>query len=202
MATFSNIEKLKQFGIDTDSAPLTEAVQSMIDGFNEESDRGAALIAAAYFDNTLQEMLRARFDCVPGKPNKLIASLFESMGPMATFSGKIKLSFVFDLIDPELFADLEKVRKLRNEFAHELNARNFSDGSVKSLVNSMHIDPAVSAQLELVSAQLLLAEAKQTRLKFQAICSGIAGKLHARANIFRSTMPLSAKVVPYWIKQE
>jgi hypothetical protein len=45
--------------------------------------------------------------------------LFEATGgPLSTFSGSILVAYAFKLINEETFRTLEKVRKVRNHFAH------------------------------------------------------------------------------------
>jgi hypothetical protein len=61
---------------------------------NKESDRGVALVAAEFFDTTLERLLLSRFRNGHAKRSKLVTRLFESFGPLSTFSSKISIAYV------------------------------------------------------------------------------------------------------------
>jgi DNA-binding MltR family transcriptional regulator len=47
------------------------------------------------------------------------------MGPLATFSAKIKLAYSLGLISKVCFTDLEKIRRIRNIASHEYSETTF-----------------------------------------------------------------------------
>lgn len=93
---------------------------------SEESDRGCALFAAAYLDSALEGLFRS--SVVEGK--KIDEELFEGSSPLATFSGRIKLAYYLGLISAEFRADLETIRKIRNDFAHDATLLSFETQSI------------------------------------------------------------------------
>ena len=93
---------------------------------SEESDRGCALFAAAYLDAALENLFRS--SVLEGK--KIDEELFEGSSPLATFSGRIKLAYYLGLISAEFRADLETVRKIRNDFAHDATLLSFETQSI------------------------------------------------------------------------
>jgi DNA-binding MltR family transcriptional regulator len=95
-------------------------------GLSEESDRGCALFAAAYLDAALEELFRA--SVLEGK--KIEEELFEGSSPLATFSGRIKLAYYFGFISLQFRFDLESIRKIRNDFAHDPTLLSFDTQSI------------------------------------------------------------------------
>ena len=103
----------------------------------EESDRGCVLVGAAILENRLEELFRQIFE-KRKVPKKLQASLFDSNGPLSTFSAKIKLAYSFGLIGAPLYEDLDNIRRIRNEFAHTPNEVDFIGSSVSEKIEAMH----------------------------------------------------------------
>jgi len=93
---------------------------------SDESDRGCALFAAAYLDTALEGLFRA--SVLEGK--KIEEELFEGSSPLATFSGRIRLAYYLGLISAEFRADLETIRKIRNDFAHDATVLSFDTQSI------------------------------------------------------------------------
>ncbi len=91
----------------------------------KESDRGLALVAAEFFDLTLERLLLARFASSLKRQPKLIKPLFEGFGPLSTFSSKISVSYAIDLLQNWMASDLDLIRRIRNEFAHSLEPKLF-----------------------------------------------------------------------------
>jgi DNA-binding MltR family transcriptional regulator len=81
----------------------------------KESDRGCALVAAAYLENEINELLGGFF---VEQGARARAALFDFNGPVGTFSSKIKMSAALGLIPEEIHSSLDLIRKIRNEFAH------------------------------------------------------------------------------------
>ena len=67
--------------------------------------------------------------------------MFGHNGPLGTFSAKIRVCFSFGYLSREMFSDLEKVRKLRNQAAHATDDIDFLDPGVSEIVTSLtHAD--------------------------------------------------------------
>ena len=92
----------------------------------EETDRGCALMAAAYLDHELGEMIRANLV----QDKKVLTAVFENNGPTSTFSAKIDLAYLFGLLSSDARHDLHLLRKIRNDFAHNPAKIGFSDSPI------------------------------------------------------------------------
>ena len=100
----------------------------------KESDRGCALVAAAYLENELTELLDGFF---VDQAQKARDSLFDFNGPAGTFSAKIKLAYALGLISTDIQKSLDLVRGLRNEFAHLHEPLTFAVPKIASRVVSL-----------------------------------------------------------------
>ena len=96
--------------------------------FRLESDRGCGLMAAAYLDEAIKEMLALYMV----NDKRLIKDLFNGQSPLATFSSRINLAFALGKLSKEAKNDLHIIRKIRNEFAHVLDPIDFENGPIKN----------------------------------------------------------------------
>ena len=109
----------------------------------EETDRGCALFAASYLEESLGKLLERRLLM----SDKVQDDLFGQNAPLGSFSSKIKMAYYMGLISSKSRRDLNIIRQIRNEFAHNSSAISFETNKIKSLAmnigNTWH--PAGSA---------------------------------------------------------
>jgi DNA-binding MltR family transcriptional regulator len=118
----------------------------LFEALSRESDRGLILVSASYLDEALERLLRARFLIEHKKSKSMIDPLFNTFGPLSTFSAKIKVSYAIDLIEKWVYRDFEILRKLRNEFAHSIGPAVFDSAEVVKLTEKLvGADHAVTA---------------------------------------------------------
>lgn len=106
-----------------------EAIQEFFElrvRLSAESDRGCALTAAAYLDESLATLLRKRL--VQDKGN--IDALINQGRALSTFSARIRIAYAVGLISKDCMSDLNTIRGIRNEFAHLHGPVSFSDQSI------------------------------------------------------------------------
>jgi len=109
----------------TTSEEMIQRRDELFETLSKESDRGVVLISAAFLEEALEALLRARFSIRHPKSKSSIKPLFDSSGPLSTFSAKIKICYAMDLMGKWMYEDLEIVRKVRNEFAHSIGVARF-----------------------------------------------------------------------------
>ena len=97
--------------------------------FNEESDRGAALVAAAMLDERLEQVLRAFF--LKTRASEDLLSGFSA--PLGTFAARAAAAHALGLIQSNEFEEITIIRKIRNEFGHEWQPVPFESGRVADL---------------------------------------------------------------------
>ncbi|WP_175731506.1 MltR family transcriptional regulator [Burkholderia ambifaria] len=94
-----------------------------------ESDRGVVLIVANDIEELLEKMFRKEFGShVSGSIQK---DLFDYRGALGSLSSKAKVAFAFRLLRRETYEQMELIRKLRNNVAH--NSKEFSFDSPETL---------------------------------------------------------------------
>jgi hypothetical protein len=93
-----------------------------------ESDRGLVLFSAAQIDHYLRRILEAFLI-----DDKSVGDLFDSpFAPFSTLSGKTRAAFAMGLISRAEGKRIDAVRRVRNIFAHEMDA-SFERDEVKEL---------------------------------------------------------------------
>lgn len=104
----------------------------------ETTDRACVIVAVAYLDDLLRNILTCFMTEVKDKENNV---LFEgSNAPLASFSSKIKIAFRFGLISVWEHNTLESIRKIRNKFAHVVNIKSLDTPEIKGIVNNIKPD--------------------------------------------------------------
>jgi len=99
-----------------------------------ESDRGAALVGAAYLDELLARLFKAKlFD------QKISEELLSGYGPLSSFSARINMAYCLGWIGPETYRDLNLLRKIRNEFAHAHAPVTFAHPGVLSRCDELEL---------------------------------------------------------------
>lgn len=92
---------------------------------NSSSSRSCVIVAAAYLDMVLRDLLV--FYLSPPHNKDEDNTLFSGLGPLSTFSSRILLSSRLGLISDYEFRALQVVRKIRNNFAHNLSEDSLDD---------------------------------------------------------------------------
>jgi hypothetical protein len=123
-----------------DSARLDEAAAEL-DG---ESDRAAAIVGATIVERELTDLLLGSLLDV--KESRELTGEFAE--PLSTFYAKTKTAYAMGVISAELHADLNRVRKVRNLFAHEHRPLSFDDQTVSDHVRAFECLSSVRSQLK------------------------------------------------------
>ena len=99
-----------------------------------ETDRGCCLMASSYLEYQLENILKKRL-----VDNESIhEKLFGFNGPLGTFSSKIEMAYAFGLIAPKAKQDLNLIRKIRNEFAHDHRLLTFADKPMCDFIDNFY----------------------------------------------------------------
>lgn len=105
--------------------------QHYMDLFEQESDRACVILTVSIIDELLTSALKIKL--VPNHSSR--DTLFDGANaPFSTFSAKIDLSHRIGLLSTQLCRDIHLIRKIRNEFAHNIEGCNFDDSRVKNRV--------------------------------------------------------------------
>jgi len=99
-----------------------------------ETDRAAVILTASKMEIMLGQILqKALLPCATSKDD-----LLEGEGrPLSTFSARIDLTHRLGLIDGICARALHQIRRIRNEFAHELSEGSLNIGAHRDRVKSL-----------------------------------------------------------------
>jgi len=99
----------------TSKVPEPDEADRIMIGLHRQSDRTAAIVGASLVESTLQELIGS---AMSNKALDLPEKLFENRGPLSDFNSKILIAQAFVLISDRMASDLQRIRRVRNCFAH------------------------------------------------------------------------------------
>jgi mannitol operon repressor len=118
----------------SDMKPLEEAYPHLVefkrflDASNKESERGLALICGAMIDDLLERSILAFL--IDHEETKRLLRGFNA--PLETLAARALGAFALGLMSEREYHECEKLRKIRNVFAHNVHAL-FTDQNVRDL---------------------------------------------------------------------
>lgn len=98
---------------------VIKAFDEFVNQFKSESDRSAVILVTAKIDYSLFQLISCFLIPSTTKKDELLDP--DENGALSSFSARISLCYRLGLIDSEFAKALHLVRKIRNEFAHEVN---------------------------------------------------------------------------------
>ena len=108
-----------------DTHPNLKEFAPFLDDLNRESERGAVLISVSYLERQLKEIVSA-FLC----EGEASAHLLEGFNaPLGTLAARAAAAAALGLISGREYREVETIRKIRNQFAHDHRTR-FSDQDI------------------------------------------------------------------------
>jgi DNA-binding MltR family transcriptional regulator len=155
----------KQKEKETEKKDVTQFYNKLLrDEFSKETDRGAVILAASLFDIQLESLLKTYL--VPDTSSS--DQLFEgASAPLSTFSARILICYRLGLISKNFARDLNLIRKIRNEFAHNIHGCSFEHSSVVSRVHELSRSSNMSSKFSNVRGNM----PSGTRGEFLINCS-------------------------------
>ncbi len=102
--------------------------------FEKETDRGAAIFATSLFDEALRNLLISYFVSNTSSSDELFDG---PNAPLSSLSSKIIFSYRLGLLSDRFVRDLNLIRKIRNEFAHNIQGCNFKHTNILSRIQEL-----------------------------------------------------------------
>ena len=125
---------------------LTFDLNNFSSHFRGESDRACAVLGAALLDSRLEGLYRRRL--------RDLADELLSSGPLGPFSARIKLAHALAWIGELVYRDLETIRSIRNDFAHDFDhGLSFADASIEGRCNNLRVAQVVAEAHEYAATQ-------------------------------------------------
>lgn len=115
-----------------------------------ESDRAAAILGAAFLDALLEEYITNFLV----DDRKEVQRIFGPEQPLGSFGARITIAFCLGLISREEKADLRIIQKIRNRFAHELPGISFEDRSISDRCSALKLPTKVPSVQEEVTRSM------------------------------------------------
>lgn len=113
----------------------SEINKTVFKEFEGESDRATAIVAGAYLDDLLGRLLEKYIINNKTSFSELIDPN-NPFAPLGAFASRINMSYGLGLIPNNIKNGLIKIKKIRNEFAHNINL-NFDSKEVTKICNSL-----------------------------------------------------------------
>ncbi|UCH61879.1 MAG: hypothetical protein JSU77_08695 [Fidelibacterota bacterium] len=102
--------------------------------FERESDRACVIISATMLDDALESILKGRLCPSSSYDDELLEG---PQAPLATFSSRIHACHRLGLISSRLARDLHLIRKIRNQFAHNMIGCSFETPEVQNRIREI-----------------------------------------------------------------
>ena len=95
--------------------------RELISELQHVSDRTVAVIGSALVENYLTDAIKRRLRKHPNAVNQLL----QPDGAVGSFRSKVCLGFLIRIYEESIFDDLNRVAKMRNDFAHKAEPLTF-----------------------------------------------------------------------------
>jgi DNA-binding MltR family transcriptional regulator len=169
--------------------------------FKNESDRAAVILSTIILDERLEELIKSFLV----KSLKEDDELFDSYGAaLYDFSGKIDMAYRLGLISKSFRRDLHIIRKIRNEFAHNISGCNFQDMKIQMKIREMTKAMNMDEQITKMGDKKTKEEYPHNyRVKFQSIVSIMIMFLGmGTSNNIQLVEPKNEFMYPFQVKKE
>lgn len=113
--------------------------EAILEEIAKQTDRGCALIAAAFLEQRLLAAIRSRLN----RNAKAEEALFRNSGPVGSFSARIELGLLLGIYTEKLYSILHTIREIRNDFAHKPAPMDFKVQRVRDLITNIYFGSVV-----------------------------------------------------------
>ncbi len=150
-------------------ADIGEMIADLLKKIGEQGERTHAafvLSSTSVLEAALQSAIQTKFRPLD---KTMTERLFEGYGPISSFAAKIDLAYALDITTTEVHTDLNKIRRIRNEFAHSPDMLTLGSQRVKQLLNLLRKPETKKTDMleiffECVMANYKFLEAYLTRM--------------------------------------
>jgi hypothetical protein len=165
-----------------------DAFVELYSEMSDASDRSVAIVGAALLDDTLGFALTYRFIALE---KSWTDRLFDGAdAPLGTLSAKVRMGYALRLFGSTTCADLDRVRWIRNQFAHSARRKLFTETAISDrcmqLTTPMTIPPGLGEPFPLESA----------RSRYLATCRHIALQMTGEINKSPPSRPSISSRLP------
>jgi hypothetical protein len=112
-----------------------EKIKAVFDDAISASDREAAIIVFALIDDIATDFFRDRL--TGNVPDGIDQSFFSASGMLGSAHNKILLMAGLQWIRIDTYKELRLIRRIRNEFAHHVEHKSFTESPIRDFIGSM-----------------------------------------------------------------
>ena len=114
--------------------------QHIIDSFLQENDRTVGIVGGSILEARLEEKLKSQLKAADNKDDqKILDDFFQGLGPLATFSAKIRLGYLMKLYSYTVYSELNAIKDIRNFFAHDRMPVGFDSPEISKFINKLKL---------------------------------------------------------------
>jgi len=179
----------KAKGLETEKEDVFSDLNRLNSMLADLDERALILSLAAFAEEALRDLIQAYL--MPGESADKLLDGFNA--PLGTFSARLRMADALGLLTPHQASDFDRLRKIRNEFAHNWLPVSFTDQNIASHIQALNFHslddhfPETPGEKVRTSISTLLLEIRlttsQTRqrggavLRGQHILAGVPGDL-------------------------
>jgi hypothetical protein len=157
------------------------------------SDRVAGIVTPAFLEELLTTVLRNHLH----QDIKLLNEILKPGGPLGDFGVKINMAFLVGIISDRASKDLHRIRKIRNEFAHNATLNTFDQSPIRDWAIALTIPNWYKAEGKIKPSDN--AEPKTIRVpsdKDIAKLSTPRGRFHVSCKCFFTALAVTEPRTP------
>jgi len=114
--------------------PIAQTFEEFMNIVQKESDRGSVLVAVSMIEDILSSLLKTRLLPSLDKTDELFDIGY---APFSSFSAKIDLAYRIGCINQEVRRSCHILRKIRNDFAHATDIKDFSNSGTQDRIKEL-----------------------------------------------------------------
>ena len=118
--------------------------------FEKETDRASVILSCAMIEGTLETMIKSRLVPSPTAEDNLFDTPY---APISNFRAKIELAYRIGLISSNLCRDLNIIRRIRNDFAHNIEGCSFEDLDVRNRITELMRSSGIADKVPIVRTE-------------------------------------------------
>jgi DNA-binding MltR family transcriptional regulator len=142
--------------------PADDEILEIANALTTEPDASAALVACSLLELALERALVSRMIALRKTEHDKIFSDSDG-GPLSTLSAKTRMAYVLGIIGPIAKQDFDRIRVVRNVFAHTRRGTSFATPEIEHACNTLHFSKGMDITYTL-----------DAKMKFLMACANYA----------------------------
>jgi DNA-binding MltR family transcriptional regulator len=148
-------------------SPSDDEIRAVRNTFAYGTPLEAAIFSQAIIEHHLEQMLRAKFK---RKNDATWARLTNDGAPLGTFSNKLIAGLAFGLYDESSFRNLNKIREIRNVFAHSKRLITFEEPTIVQALKGLSLPTKTTTRKYEALKEVSENADKNSKRAFRSLC--------------------------------